>query len=299
MLRIRMRWLIAAVALLAMLATTLLAMPAIRSALAASNQAPEYLALGDSVAFGTSELLIPSAVNPHRFIGYPTPVADGVDEPLTNAACPGETSTHFIDNTSLNDNGCGAYPGPLHVNVSYADSGTESQLAFTVSFLKQHTRAKLVSISIGANDLFVLIHGCGGSTTPAEIACILAGIGTTAAPGPLLVTLSRNLSTIYSDILGTGFHGRLVALTYYSLNYSDPVGTGVIAVINQVVTNVTHAYGGKVADGFGAFDAASAAYGGDTCAAGLVIALPSGGCGIHPSELGRNLLAQAVLSALA
>ena len=57
MLRPRMRWLIAAVVLLATLATTLLAGPAIHSTLAASNRPQAYLALGDSVAFGFNPTL--------------------------------------------------------------------------------------------------------------------------------------------------------------------------------------------------------------------------------------------------
>ena len=94
MLLTRMRWLIAAVALLAMLATSLLARPALHSALADSSRPQEYLALGDSVAFGYSPLLDHS--NATNFIGYPTPVATALKETLTNAACPGETSSHFI-----------------------------------------------------------------------------------------------------------------------------------------------------------------------------------------------------------
>src|SRR5258708_24063365 len=94
----RTRWLITAVALLATLATALLAGPALRSALADSNRPQEYLALGDSVAFGFNPLVDPH--NADNFIGYPTPVAAALKENLTNASCPGETSTHFIDLTS-------------------------------------------------------------------------------------------------------------------------------------------------------------------------------------------------------
>src|SRR6266568_656406 len=94
MLHTRMRLLIAAVALLAMLATTLLAGPAVRSTLAASSRPQEYLALGNSVAFGFNPLLDRS--NANNFIGYPTPVAAALKETLTNASCSGATSSHFI-----------------------------------------------------------------------------------------------------------------------------------------------------------------------------------------------------------
>src|SRR5712692_2905936 len=136
MLHTRMRWLIVAVALVATLATTLLAGPALRST------------LGDSVAFGYSPLVDPS--DPHNFSGYPTPAARALKESLTNASCPGETSSHFIDLTG-SDNGCGAFRANFPLHVAY--SGT--QLAFADSFLTSHLTTQLVSINIGANDLFV------------------------------------------------------------------------------------------------------------------------------------------------
>src|SRR5258708_31071642 len=106
MLHTRMRWLIVAVALVATLATTLLAGPALRSTLAASNPPPPYLALGDSVAFGYSPLVDPS--DPHHFSGYPTPAALALKKSLTNTSCPGEPSSHVID-LSGSHQGSGAF----------------------------------------------------------------------------------------------------------------------------------------------------------------------------------------------
>ncbi len=285
MLHTRIRWLIAAVAILATLATTLLAGPAVRGALAASSRPQAYLALGNSVAFGFNPLLDRS--NADNFIGYPSPVAAALKESLTNASCPGETSSHFISLTG-SDLDCGAYRAnfPLHVTYSTA------QLDFADAFLTSHPMTQVVSIDIGANDLFVLVNGCGGS---ANVGCILAGF-----PG-MLATLSANLDTIYGHIRNQdGYHHKLVALTYYSLNYSDTTGTSLISQVNQVVANRTLAWGGIVADGFGAFAAASTAFGGDTCAAGLRIVLLSSPltCDIHPSPAGRDLLAQAIVNAL-
>jgi hypothetical protein len=74
----------------------------------------------------------------------------------------------------------------------------------------------------------------------------------------------------------------------------------VISQVNQVVASRTLAWGGIIADGFGAFAVASTAYGGDTCAAGLRIVVSSTPltCDIHPSPAGRDLLAQAIVNAL-
>jgi hypothetical protein len=302
MLHTRMRWLIVAVALVATLATTLLAGPVLRSALAASNPPPPYLALGDSVAFGYSPLVDPS--DPHNFSGYPTPAARALKESLTNASCPGETSSHFIDLTGP-DNGCGAFRANFPLHVAY--SGT--QLAFADSFLTSHPTTQLVSINIGANDLFLLEKACGGATTPAEIQCIENGLPT------MLNTLAANLTIIYSHIRTVdGYHHQLVALTYYSLNYSSANSTAnsIITALNHVVAQATLAAGGIVADGFGAFEAiATSAFGFDSCAAGLLIEVSSSPltCNIHPSypgdngleshaDTGRDVLGQAIVNAL-
>ncbi len=162
MLRTRIRWLIVAAALLATLATTLLARPALHSTLAASNsnRPQEYLALGNSVAFGFNPLLDPT--NADNFIGYPTPVAAVLKETLTDASCPGETSSHFISITG-SDHGCGAYRSAYPLHVAYS-STTETQLEFTDAFLQSHPKTLVISIDIGANDLFVLQDAC--SLTP-------------------------------------------------------------------------------------------------------------------------------------
>src|SRR5260370_12630736 len=89
--------LITAVTLFVMLAAGILAAPAVRHALAASNQAPDYLALGDSVAFGYSPLVDPS--DPHNFSGYPTSPARALKENLTHTSYPGDTSCQFNELT--------------------------------------------------------------------------------------------------------------------------------------------------------------------------------------------------------
>lgn len=286
------RCLIATISLVVMLAGTMLVGPLVRRTVAAASPPPPYLALGDSVAFGYSPLV--DASDPHDFSGYPTPAARALRESLTNASCPGETSSHFMDLTGP-DNGCGLYRANFPLHVAY--SGT--QLAFTDGFLQSHPATQLVSINIGANDLFLLQKACLGS-----ISCIKNGL-----PG-MLAALAANLNTIYAHIRNLdGYHNAVVALTYYSLNYTDPVGTGIISQVNTVVAQVTVNWGGKVADGFGAFKAITVpAFNGDSCAAGLLILVASTTCNIHPSypsdngleshaDTGRNALGQAIVNA--
>ncbi len=248
----------------------------------------QYLALGDSVAFGYNPLLVKPGVKPRVFVGYPELAARMKDGKLklANASCPGETSTSLISGTRP-DNGCQDYRqfvGKLHVR--YAGS----QLAYAEKFVATHPRTRVISMTIGANDVFVLQKSCAAAPDPN--ACALAGLPA------VLGTVGANLAAIYTGLRGAGFTGDFVAVTYYSTNYADAFTTGAVGALDQVLAGVTTAFGGKVADGFGAFQAATAAFGGDSCAAGLLIRLPDNTCDVHPTRAGARLLAKALRAAV-
>lgn len=242
-----------------------------------------YLALGDSVAFGyrPPEVTPPAEyLNAANFVGYP----EVLDENVNNASCPGETTASLID-PAAPSNGCESAPGsstgyrtvfPLHASYS------GSQLAYAVQYLRTHRSTRLVSIDIGANDLFYCQETTADHCTGTDFAATLKQIG-------------ANLATIYSAIRGQAhYHGKLVLLTYYSTDYRDATIDAETGQLNTVLTTVTRKFGGKIADGFDAFRLASLPFGGDTCAAGLLVALPSGGCNEHPSAKGHDVLAAAV-----
>ncbi len=240
----------------------------------------DYLALGDSVAFGTNPRVTDPS-DPNNFIGYPTPVANALGLRLTNAACPGVTSGYFVS-LSLPDWECIPFRSnyPLHVNYD------TSQLQFAVSFLKSHPRTRLVTIDLGANDLLKLRFDCQN-----DVACIQRDLPAT------LANFAAHLNTIYSAIRHEAhYHGQLVALTIYSPDYRDQLTTGSLVALNQVITDRTRAWGGAIADGFDAFADIAANYGGDTCAAGLLAINFDGTCDIHPSIKGRNILAAAIVA---
>jgi len=272
----------ARIASAAALAIALLAAPPTR---AWDDSGRHYLALGDSVAFGYNPLL--DFRDENNFIGYPARVTDALDDRVANVSCPGETSSHFIALTGV-DRGCGAYRKAFPLHHLY----TTSQLDFADTFLQTHPETHVVSLDIGANDLFLLEDFCGGA---ANAQCILAGLPA------LQASVSSNLDVIYGHIRNQdGYRHKLVALTYYSLNYADPTTSYVTSQLNAVVAARTQAWGGVVADGFAAFANASALYNGDTCAAGLriVTSVSPLKCDIHPTQLGRRILARAILEAL-
>jgi cytochrome c-type biogenesis protein CcmH/NrfG len=83
-------------------------------------------------------------------------------------------------------------------------------------------------------------------------------------------------------------------VSYYSLDYRDPVQVARVRALDAALAQVTRRYHGRVADGFTAFRQASRRAGGDPCAAGLLAELPSGGCDVHPSAAGQSVLALAL-----
>ncbi len=242
-----------------------------------------YLALGDSVSFGYITQAGFQYRNPDNFVGFPAYVGLALGKTVTNAACPGETTAGFISATGA-DNGCRPYKANFPLHTSY----TGTQLAFATAFLNSHRNTKLVTVQLGANDAFILENQCAGSQ-----ACIAAGLPT------LLATISSNMDTIFKAIDATHFHGRLIVVNYYSLDYSDAAGTALTTLLNQAITSHARADGAIVADAFTAFAHAAAAAAGKTCAAGLLNTTPGNQmtCDVHPSQSGAELLAQAVVSA--
>ncbi|MGA9830091.1 MAG: SGNH/GDSL hydrolase family protein [Trebonia sp.] len=263
------------------------ALPAAAAPLNGAGGHGTYLALGDSVAFGyvpPEASPPPNYLDPSSFVGYPEDVAQALHIPVANASCPGETTASFYI-PGAQSNGCENAPGssvgyrtdfPLH--VKYA--GT--QMLYALRYLATHRNTRLVTINIGANDVFLCQETTADAcASPAELQAVLKKI-------------EVNLTVIYTLIRDVArYHGPLVALTYYSLSYSDPTQVAGTEALNSAIASVTEKFGGKVADGFAAFERPSLAAGGTPCAAGLLIKVP-GGCNIHPSPAGHQLLAQAI-----
>lgn len=243
------------------------------------HQEHQYLALGDSVPFGFDPAVIPPVGA--KYFGYPEKAAPKLKLALTNASCPGQTSSGFISRKGT-DNGCFAFrkiPGAMH--TSYY----RTQLDYAVSFLRWHPETRLVTISLGANDLLLIC------AVPSSDQC------TSGVPG-VLADYERNLTKILKSIRRV-YDGKLVAVTYYSTNYADPFTTGAVAALNAVESRVVQTFGGTTADGFAAFGAVAAGFGGQTCKTGLLIGPDSNGvCNIHPSPAGAKLLADTLIDAV-
>jgi lysophospholipase L1-like esterase len=256
------------------------------SAAMPSESSPRpYLALGDSVVFGFIVQAGFEYVNPTNFIGFPDYVGRDLRLNDVNAACPGETTGSFLSATATDD-GCRQFRSLAPLHVSYGST----QSSFALSFLAKHRGTRLVTIMLGANDLFVLEDACAGDAT-----CIANGLPA------VMATISTNMATILGEIRGTGFKGAIVVENYYSLDYSDAPGTAVTQLVNQAIAAPTTSFGAVVADVFTAFQLAATNpfAGGNTCKAGLLNASPQNQflCDVHPSQSGQRLIARAVEAA--
>ena len=94
------------------------------------------------------------------------------------------------------------------------------------------------------------------------------------------------------------FTGEIVILNYYSLDYANPVDNAGSIALNLAMDRGAKPFGVRIANGYGAFEKAASQSGGNTCTAGLLTQLTSGGCGVHPSAAGQAVLALAVERAI-
>jgi len=266
--------------------------------------------LGDSIAFGLDITLFNPTLpppSPAQFTGYPEVVAQ-VEHLLqskkeVNAACPGETSASFI-HVNAPDNGCNSagplgypfkiFPG-LHTNY------TGSQLDFAISQLASNKHINLVTLGIGGNDLLMVQAQCAAHPVPTFADCVAALLGVPPGPG-VLQSYAVNLTAILTAIRAN-YHGTLVLVNNYS-STADPLFIQVVGALDSVMAHVGANFGVKVADAFQAFQIASALFPspipphyGDPCLAGLLIPLSDTTCDVHPSPLGRDLLAATVMLA--
>ena len=178
---------------------------------------PSYLALGDSVAFGFNPLV---DLKTTEVTGYPELLAAQRGLDVANLACPGEASGGFVSSTGA-DNHCRenrqAYP--LHV----AYDGTQLQAALAI--LEQTPAIQLVTIDLGANDVFLLDHLCGRDLT-----CILANFVTTMAE------YQKNLAFIFAELRQV-YSGPLVAMTIYNPYPADDTAKYAIEKIDGALAD--------------------------------------------------------------
>lgn len=267
-----------------------------RSEDAVAAARPRVLALGDSLAFAWDPNIEsdPSRVDPSKYRGYAEMVATRLGAMTDNASCPGETSSHFV-RAQGEDNGCAQNRASYKLHVDWQRAST--QLEFAKAYLA-HAKPALVTLSIGGNDLLRVEENC---KLPS-----LVGAGCKLARLPFFRHgYGENLETIVRTIHASGHRGKMVFLTTYAPDYSDPLATFALRQFNDELRETIERLREKVpglelriADGYVAFESRAAAHGGKTCATGLLIANRDGSCDIHPTKEGHQVLAEAILDAI-
>jgi lysophospholipase L1-like esterase len=254
----------------------------------------DALVLGDSIAFS----YIASVgydyfyTDPDNFIGFPDDLGRRFHLDVVNSACPGETTGSFLSSTAA-DYGCRAFRSLYPLHAAYKST----QLDFATAYLKSHPGVRLVTITLGANDGFLLEASCASNPTPLLVEeCIEAG-----APA-VLAAVAENIATILGDLRATGYAGAIVVTNYYSLDYSDLAGTALTGDLNAAIAAPASAFGAVVADLFTAFRtvASKTAFGGKTCNTGLLnpdVYTPYV-CNDHPAQAGHRLIARTIAEAL-
>lgn len=252
---------------------------------AAAADSGEILVLGDSVPFAYIASAGYEYINPVNFHGFADYLSQILGFSSVDSACPGETTGSFLSSTAP-DNGCRAFRAEFPLHVAYG--GT--QLAFAQQYLKTHSDVKLVSITLGANDGFLLENSCASAPDPT--ACIEAGLPA------VLTAVATNMATILAELRATGYGGVIVVNNYYSTDYSDPSGTELTKLLDKAIVTPTEPFGAVVANLFTAFNtiASASAFGGKTCNAGLLNSSVSNQllCDVHPSQSGHLIIAQTI-----
>jgi lysophospholipase L1-like esterase len=255
-------------------------------ATAGAFERDQVLVLGDSVAFAYINSAGYEYINPENFVGFANDLHHRLGVEAVDAGCPGETTGSFLSSTAP-DNGCRAYRAAFPLHVAYG----ATQLAFATNYLKHNRNVRAVTITLGANDGFLLEDSCATQANPTV--CIEAGVPA------LLASIETNLATILADLRGTGYGGAIILTNYYSVDYSDASGTALTALLNTAIAAPAHAYGAVVADLFTAFQkvAANPVFGGKTCNAGLLNASVTNQllCDVHPSQSGHRLITDTLI----
>jgi lysophospholipase L1-like esterase len=242
-----------------------------------------YLALGDSVPFGFMPLPGLEAVNASNFVGYPEYLGNALRLTTINGTCPGETSASVVDSFA-HDNGCEEFRARFPLHVAY--EGTQGD--FAIEFVRANRQTRLVTIQVGANDLFQLRDRCFDLPD-----CIRWNLPVT------LTLLEQNILTTIAGLRAAGYRRSIVIVNYYPLELADTPTTRLTLALNAALSDAADRGDAIIADTFSAFSRAismSAAAKGTACGAGLLKAnsLVPLTCDVHPSQSGQRLIADTI-----
>jgi len=261
---------------------------------------PHILTVGDSITFAWDPRIEKDnkKVVASNYKGFADLLGQRLGAVVDNSACPGEASGSFLD-PKAEDNGCRKNHVDYRMHTEWM--GAPDQIEFVKAYLTdaiaQNKAPKLVTITLGGNDLLLIKHHCKLPGLLAS-ACQLGRL-------PFAVhAYGDHVQSILEDIDATGYKGTVVFMTTYAPDYSDHVATIALKSFNDELKehagkaqanakNITI----KIADAYASFEQAANAKGGKTCETGLLIPNGDGTCDIHPTAAGHALIAKTILDA--
>ena len=306
------------------LVATLCALVLLPAAQAKSPKpASDYLALGDSLAYGYQAAKFraefPNIVPSTFDTGYVDVLGSwlrSLKRPIdtTNFGCPGESSDSFrfggrgaatgytfVPNPAF----CGDQPaagvGAIFSKAWLHDFYGGSQLDAALAFLRKHPHTSPITLDVGANDTLIFLEQCGFGAVPN---CV-----TPAAIGDLFAHIGANVAAIVSALQTAAPRAEIVVLGLYNAYPTVlPGGDMLTKALNTTLRSVVTGLGADFADPLPVFNPASVT-GGSEIADIPTICLFTNMCpggifnpaspfaDIHPTDTGYATLAVIVAAA--
>jgi len=273
-----------------------------------AHAAPVYVALGDSITFGETDLNYVQSSGDRGYVGlFANTLASrngGIRPTVVNLAIDGETASSFMTNAGRTPPVMGRGDAPLQLeNLNYGNSTAISQgtlLANTVAAQRgQGNTISTVTVTLGFNELAALAPM---QNTPAAEAAAIAQI-----PGTL-AAYRANYAAVLNEIRSLAPNANLYLLGYFNPFPADPnspaapvfkaEGTALNGVIQDLAAQFGAAYVNNAVPFVGheaqytyqavqpAGSSVSGAFGG---------VLPIGD--VHPNALGYSVIAADVAAA--
>ena len=268
----------------------------------AAGQVPapkdNYVALGDSLAFGyqgnTVGACAPTnCATPDTLFrtGYVDDFATamravgGNPTSVVNFGCPGETSSTLLNATN-GTTGCTTYnnpytggqPFPIH----QPHPGT-TQIDAAVAYISANAnRVNPITLDIGANDLLGLIRGCANDPV-----CIGA-----AAPATIGV-VAQNTAIALGKLRAAAPRAKIIVLGLYNPAFTLPGGDYLTnSVFNPTIANVAAQFGASFANPFQTINH-GAAYPNEAASVCSQINICAAG-DVHPFDNGYQAIADVI-----
>ncbi len=271
--------------------------------------APTYIALGDSITFGETDLLYVQSFGDR---GYVSRFADvlgtrtGTRPNVVNLAIDGETASSFVTNAGRTPPVVGRGDSPLQLeNLSYRNSNALSQSAvFSNTVAQQQALGNTVttiSVTLGFNELAALAPM---QNTPAAEAAAIAQIPAT------LAAYRANYATVLTQVRSLVPGADLILLGYYNpfpVNPDSPAAPIFNAggtALNAVIQGLAAQFGAIFVDNAPSFVGREAALTFQAVQpAGSSVPGPFGGVlpigNVHPNDAGYDVIASNVAAATA